>query len=169
MTVAPGSTWPVTKGCSEAAEASPSGIMRREESKNKRPRTVPFTTDPKAAGMIFGAIGDVIARRLRARTPADDGARYVFHRNGHQLGGFRKAWETACDAAGRPGLLFHDLRRSAVRNLVDAGIDQRVAMAITGHQTISVFQRYRIVNDDDVRKALERVQAPRDTGPVDPK
>ena len=53
--------------------------------------------------------------------------------------------------------------RTAVRNLVDAGVDQRVAMAITGHQTIAVFQRYRIVNDDDVRKALERTQA-RTTG-----
>ena len=56
-------------------------------------------------------------------------------------------------------LIFHDLRRSAVRNLVAAGVDQAVAMRVTEHQTISVFQRYRIVSDDDVRAALERTQA----------
>ena len=56
-------------------------------------------------------------------------------------------------------LIFHDLRRSAVRNLMAAGVDQSVAMRVTGHQTISVFQRYRIVSDDDVRAALERTQA----------
>jgi hypothetical protein len=51
-------------------------------------------------------------------------------------------------------MIFHDLRRSAVRNLVSAGVDQTVAMKITGHRTVSVFQRYRIVSDDDVRAAL---------------
>jgi integrase-like protein len=55
--------------------------------------------------------------------------------------------------------IFHDLRRSAVRNLMAAGVDQSVAMRVTGHQTISVFQRYRIVSDDDVRAALQRTQA----------
>jgi integrase len=59
----------------------------------------------------------------------------------------------------KPTLIFHDLRRSAVRNLVAAGVDQAVAMRVTGHQTISVFQRYRIVSDDDVRTALQRTQA----------
>ena len=59
----------------------------------------------------------------------------------------------------RATLIFHDLRRSAVRNLMAAGVNQSVAMRATGHQTISVFQRYRIVSDDDVRAALERTQA----------
>ena len=59
----------------------------------------------------------------------------------------------------KPTLIFHDLRRSAVRNLVAGGVDQALAMRVTGHQTISVFQRYRIVSDDDVRTALERTQA----------
>jgi integrase len=134
--------------------------LRREESKNKRPRTVPFSVGGGAGIFVFGALGELVARRVKARTTAGDGARFVFHREGHRLRDFRGAWESACKTAERPGLLFHDLRRSAVRNLVDAGVDQRVAMEITGHQTITVFQRYRIVSDDDVRKALERTQAP---------
>jgi len=70
-----------------------------------------------------------------------------------------KAWTRACAAAGHAGLLFHDLRRSAVRNLVGAGFDQVTAMKISGHKTASVFQRYRIVTDDDVQAALERTEA----------
>ncbi|MBM3218296.1 MAG: site-specific integrase [Candidatus Rokubacteria bacterium] len=136
--------------------------LRREESKNKQPRVVPFLVVPDDGGLtIFGALGELVAKRVKARTVAGDGARFVFHRNGRRLRDFRGAWEAACVAAGRPGLLFHDLRRSAERNLVGAGIDQRVAMAVTGHQTIAVFQRYRIVSDDDVKAALQRVQAPR--------
>ena len=71
----------------------------------------------------------------------------------------RSGWGKARAVAGKPSLLFHDLRRSTVRNPVSAGVDQPVAMRITGHKTVSVFQRYRIVADDDVRAALERTEA----------
>jgi integrase len=74
------------------------------------------------------------------------------------VGDIRKAWAKACRAAGMPGLLFHDLRRSAVRNLDRNGISQSVAMAITGHITTSIYQRYRIINEDDLAAAPERVQ-----------
>jgi integrase len=70
-----------------------------------------------------------------------------------------KAWKNACLAAGCPGRIPHDLRRTAVRNLVRAGIAQSVAMKMTGHITDSVFRRYDIVSDGDLRDAARKLDA----------
>jgi integrase len=70
---------------------------------------------------------------------------------------FRKAWETACRAAGCPGMLRHDFRRTAVRNLERAGVPRSVAMKITGHRTEAVYRRYAIVSDADLQAATRRL------------
>jgi integrase len=72
---------------------------------------------------------------------------------------FIKAFKVACRKAGCPGRIPHDLRRTAVRNLVRKGVPQTVAMKMTGHKTDSVFRRYDIVSPDDLRVARELLDA----------
>jgi len=84
---------------------------------------------------------------------------YVFHRQGKPLGNFTRAWQRACDEAKVPGTLFHDLRRTAVRDMIRGGVSQHVAMAIAGHKTPAMFQRYNITSVEDKLDALRRRQA----------
>ena len=85
---------------------------------------------------------------------------FVFfnHKTGKQIKDFRDAWDTATCKVGLEGHLFHDFRRTGVRNLLKAGVPERVAMAISGHKTRTVFDRYNIVDERDIREASEKVQ-----------
>ena len=79
---------------------------------------------------------------------------WLFHNGrGRRLGAHLEGWRDACQQAGLPGLLFHDLRRSAVRNMTRAGVRDLEAMRITGHKTRSVFDRYNIVDEHDLQAA----------------
>jgi integrase len=78
---------------------------------------------------------------------------------GQPIQEFRRAWKTACRRAGCPGMLRHDFRRTAVRNLVNTGTPEKVAMLITGHRSRSVFDRYHIVAPEDLQAATARLAA----------
>jgi integrase len=84
---------------------------------------------------------------------------FVFTRSsGKRVKDFRTTWENACEAAGVPGLLFHDLRRTAARNLRRAGVPETVIMKIGGWRTRSVFERYAIVSRTDIADAMRKLQ-----------
>jgi site-specific recombinase XerD len=135
--------------------------IRLPDSKNSRSRLL----------VLDDAAWVIIERRWAARQyTRPDGttaiSKYVFHRNGHPVGDFRKAWATACRKAGlkagrkvEGGLVPHDLRRTGVRNLIRAGVKETVAMQISGHRTRAVFDRYNITSEDDLREAVEKTVA----------
>jgi integrase len=81
----------------------------------------------------------------------------VFHRDGRPIRDFHKVLQRAALAAGYPGRILHDFRRTAVRNLVRAGVSEHTAMKITGHKTRSVFDRYDIVSEGDLAGALDKL------------
>jgi integrase len=68
-----------------------------------------------------------------------------------------KVWAKACENAKVLGRILHDFRRTAVRNLERAGVPRSVAMKLTGHKTESVYRRYAIVSDADLREATQRL------------
>ena len=134
--------------------------LRPELSKNKDGRVLPLN------GELLAVIERAYAvRRLDCAN--------VFHVDGQPIGDFRKAWWRACIKAGLgamvtvespagpkreyQGLIVHDFRRTAVRNMVRAGIPERVAMALSGHKTRAIFDRYNIVSEADLTAATERL------------
>jgi len=120
--------------------------LRIENSKNKESRILPLT----------GTLWEIITERVKERRL---GCPHVFHREGRQIKDFSEAWKTACEKSGLKGVLVHDLRRCAARNLSRAGVSESVAMEITGHKTRSMYRRYRIVDERDLREATEKLQA----------
>ena len=133
------------------------GTLRLEpgETKNDRGREFPLV------GPLLTAIveQEKQKRETERRTGRLVEALFFDYVTGKAIRDFRGAWTEATQRAGCPALLFHDLRRSAARNLIRAGVSEREAMELLGHQTRSIFDRYAIVDDEMIRGAGDRVAA----------
>jgi integrase len=121
--------------------------------KNGDGRTFPFGSLPELRELL---------EAQQAATKAAEKATgrivpWVFHRKGSQVRFFRRSWITACERAGCPGRIPHDLRRTAVRNLVRHGVPERVAMMLSGHKTRSVFERYNVVSERDLNESVQKL------------
>ncbi len=130
------------------------GWLRLEpgESKNKSGRNFPLIPE------LRSVLEDQHKRKTRIEQAT---GRIVdalfFHDNGRPVKDFRGAWEGACERAGHPGILFHDLKRSSARNLVRAGVPEAVAMRLIGHLTPSIFKRYAIVDEAMLIEGAEKL------------
>jgi integrase len=112
-------------------------------------------SDEGRAIAMTESIREILAQCIAGKGPDE----LVFTRgNGSPAGNFRRAWAHVRVAAGSPDLLFHDLRRSGVRNMRRSGISEKVAMGISGHKTRSVFERYNIVDPADLREAAAKIE-----------
>jgi integrase len=122
------------------------GVVRLtpRRSKTRTGRVLPISTPLRA----------VLDRRVARRQPNNP---RVFLRDGVPV----RTWRTALREAGRqahvPHRLLHDCRRTAARNLIRAGVPERVAMLLTGHKTRAIFDRYNIVNEQELLTAGERL------------
>ncbi|MBI2215901.1 MAG: site-specific integrase [Candidatus Rokubacteria bacterium] len=127
----------------------PGGFVRLEPgtTKNREGRAFPFVPELRALLELRLEITRRCERAQGRIIPS------VFHRGGRPIRSMTKSWRSACRKAGIPGRLLHDFRRTAVRNLERAGVSRSVAMRMTGHKTESVYRRYAIVTETDLREA----------------
>jgi integrase len=126
-------------------------------------------TDTPRVLYLTGDLLRVLAtwkERCESKWPA---CPWICHYGGVRLERLRRSWRTACTRVGLGQMVFdpekgrrvwegkipHDFRRTAIRNVLRAGVPEKIAMAISGHKTRSVFDRYNIVNETDLAKAVK--------------
>ena len=115
------------------------------ETKNGEGRIVAFTDECRK----------LVTELRKGKQPED----FLFTREkGERVLDFRGAWDSLTKKAGLPGLLLHDFRRSAVRNMIRRGVPQKTAREISGHKTDAVFSRYNIVSEAHFRDAVRKIE-----------
>jgi integrase len=105
-------------------------------------------------------IGELYLLVMELATAVEkDASPYLFNYQGKPFKTFSRTWRKALKDSNLTNKLFHDLRRTAATDLIEAGVSEQVAMAITGHQTRAVFARYNIVKSTTVREGLSKLEA----------
>jgi integrase len=126
------------------------------ETKDKKGRTFYFSD-------ALPELRDVLAKQVKSIEAFERKGkivRHIFHRaNGQPIRNMRGAWKTACVAAGYPGKLFHDFRRTAVRNLERAGAPRSMAMKMIGHRTETIYRRYAIEDEKMGQETIAKLGA----------
>ena len=118
--------------------------LEKKQTKGKRARNAP----------LYGELRAWFEMTYSAREP---NCPFVVSWKGHGITEVKTAWKKARERAGIPGLLIHDLRRTAVRNMIRAGISEKRAMEISGHKTNNIFKRYDITDERDIQADGERL------------
>jgi len=104
-------------------------------------------------------VRELLLQSIKGKKPSD----YLFTReNGKPVRDFRGSWEKVCNEAGLSGLHFHDLRRTAARNMRRGRVSEKVAMEVGGWKTTSVFHRYAIVDNQDIADAMNMLEKSQD-------
>lgn len=121
--------------------------------KNREGRTFPFSALPPLAELLQRQreYTDRVEKQTGKIVP------HVFHRDGEPIKDMRTAWKGATKRAGCKGAWFHDLRRTAVRNLERAGVPRSVATKLTGHKTESVYRRYAIADEAALEEGVSKL------------
>jgi integrase len=137
--------------------------LKAQDTKTNQPRVLYITGD------LFKVL-TAWKERCEKKWPS---CPWICHRGGIRLESLKHSWRKACERVGLGKMVEvegtkekvwvvkipHDFRRTAVRNMLRAGVPEKIAMAISGHKTRSVFDRYNIVNEADSRAAAERLTA----------
>ena len=127
---------------------------------NLRDRTIkllPGTTKTDK-GRTIKMTEDVFVRLKPCVEGKEPGEAVFTWADGSPVRDFRVAWGKMCDAVG-VSILLHDFRRTAIRNMIRAGVSKTTAKRISGHITDSVFDRYDIGDETDLADAAEKIQA----------
>ena len=133
---------------------------------DRQAKTITLRRTKNGHGRALPLVGDrldIIERRWQARAHGDQLSEWVFHAKGRRVDRsyFWHFWNIARTKAGLPTKLFHDLRRTAARDMIAAGCDYQTAMQVTGHKTMSMFLRYQIIDLRGMRKGLEAMDSHR--------
>jgi integrase len=132
-------------------------VKERIDFKAKRIDLPGRTTKSKKARFL-PIYGDMAAELEMAMGVGTSDCRYLIQDKGRPVYDWEKAWATACETAGVAGTLFHDLRRTALTNMIEAGLSEKEAMEISGHRTRSVFDRYHIVSDRRLKEMAGKLE-----------